>query len=132
MPRAIRIFEAIYRVTQQGGVSRIENRILIVTLAGGRAVGKKLVKVSVADVAKDRIVMCGVNARCGAPKFSNQNQRRPRNSHVVHGLVVAAFRSDNLRNVEHIGQTSFHTGAPRLTKLVAIGVTLKSRGRESN
>src|SRR5882762_11033571 len=41
-PGAVGVLEAIYHIAQQSRVARIENRILIVTLARWRAVGKEL------------------------------------------------------------------------------------------
>src|SRR5882672_11105899 len=68
-PRAIRVLEAIHGIAQQSGVSRIQNRIFVIALTRGCAIGKQFVEIGVANIPEQLEVMSWINALRGPLEF---------------------------------------------------------------
>src|SRR5664279_5298809 len=102
-PGAIGILETIDGIAKHSRVTQIQDRIFIVTLSRGRSIWKQLVQVGIANIAEPGVMVSRIYAGGGALQFGEKGQAGPCDAHVVHGLVVTAFRRNQIRGLKDIG-----------------------------
>ena len=87
------------------------------------------------DIPEHGKVLGRIDARGSSHQFGQQRHGGPRDPHIVHGFVVAAFRADDVGGVENIGQTPRYRVRPGCAALIASRIPLdrsrcKSRQRK--
>ena len=101
-PGRVRVLEPVHRVAEHDVVHRVQVRILVVVVSRGGAVRQHFVEVGRPHVREHAPAARRILARRGAAELREHRQRRERDPHVVHRLVVAAGRRDEVRGLEHV------------------------------
>src|SRR5439155_19059038 len=101
-PCGIRILEPVHDVSEHVVILFEKIRPLMIPPTRSRSIRKSLIEIRIAIVPISAEAACRIVSTGGSAKLRQQSHRQKCNALVVHRLVIAAFRSDELTDGEHV------------------------------